>query len=112
MYGWQITWERSQMNDECTLREKARAVIQGGKLPNRHPDRMWGGPGVGADCTICNAPVKRDELEFEIEFARDGDDSADGTYHVHIRCFAAWQFERTISVELVPGPSSSDRRDG
>jgi len=73
---------------------------------------MWGGPGVGAHCAICNAPVKRDELEFEIEFARDGDDSADGTYHVHIRCFAAWQFERTISVELVPGPSSSDRRDG
>jgi hypothetical protein len=112
MYGWQITRERSQMNDECTLRDKARAVIQGGKLPNRHPDRMWGGPGVGAHCTICSAPVKRDELEFEIEFARDGDDPAASTYHVHIRCFAAWQFEREISVELAPGPSSSDRRDG
>jgi hypothetical protein len=56
--------------------------------------------------------VKRDELEFEIEFARDGDDPAASTYHVHIRCFAAWQFEREISVELVPGPSSSGRRDG
>jgi hypothetical protein len=73
---------------------------------------MWGGPGVGAHCTICNAPVKRDELEFEIEFARDSDDPGASTYHVHIRCFAAWQFERTISVELVPGPSSSDQRDG
>jgi hypothetical protein len=56
--------------------------------------------------------VKRDELEFEIEFARAGDDLAASTYHVHIRCFAAWQFEREISVELVPGPSSSGRRDG
>jgi hypothetical protein len=73
---------------------------------------MWGGPGVGADCTICNAPVKRDELEFEIEFARDGDDLGASMYHVHIRCFAAWEFERTISIELVPGPSSGDRRDG
>jgi len=73
---------------------------------------MWGGPGVGADCTVCNVSVKRNELEFEIEFARDGDDPGVDTYHVHISCFAAWQFERTKSIELVPGPSSSDQRDG
>ena len=100
------------MNDECTLREKAREVIQGGTLPNRYPDRMWGGPGVGADCMVCKVSVKRNELEFEIEFARDGDDPGVDTYHVHISCFTAWQFERTNSIELVPGPSSSDQRDG
>ena len=82
------------MKDECTLREKAREVIQGGELPNRAPDRIWGGPGAGDDCTICHAPVKCDELEFEIEFTRDGDHPGLDTYHVHIRCFAAWEFER------------------
>jgi hypothetical protein len=82
------------MSDECTPREKAREVIQAGKLPNRRPDRMWGGPGVGADCTICGAPVKRDEVEFEIEFAGSGQGSGLHTYHVHVRCFAAWEFER------------------
>jgi hypothetical protein len=51
----------SQVNDEGTLREKAREVFQAGKLPNRRPDRTWGGPGVGADCTICRVPVQRDE---------------------------------------------------
>src|SRR6266566_1786659 len=102
------------MNEECTLREKAREVIQGGKLPNRNPDRMWGGPGGGAGCTICSAPVKRDELEFEIEFARDGDDPGLNTYHVHIRCFAAWQFERhnldppATSVRPAAEPSESN----
>jgi hypothetical protein len=58
-------------------------------LPDRRPDRMWGGPGVGADCAICGAPVMRNELELEIEFARDGDDSSTDKYHVHIRCFGA-----------------------
>lgn len=35
-----------------------------------------------------------DELEFQIEFARDGDNPGLDRYHVHIRCFAAWEFER------------------
>jgi hypothetical protein len=69
---------------------------------------MWGGPGAGVDCTICGAPVTRAELELEIEFARAGDDPGTNTYHAHIPCFAAWQFERHI----VPGGSPSDRRDG
>jgi hypothetical protein len=97
------------VSDECTLREKVLEVIQAGKLPNRRPDRTWGGPGVGADCTICSAPVKRDEVEFEIEFARDGDDPSLDRYHVHIRCFAAWEFERH-NLELARGAiSSSDQ---
>ena len=37
----------------------------------------------------------QDQLEFEIEFARDSDYPGVDEFHVHIRCFAAWQFERT-----------------
>jgi hypothetical protein len=36
-----------RMSDERTLREKIREMIQVGTLPNRRPDRMWGGPGGG-----------------------------------------------------------------
>jgi hypothetical protein len=82
------------MPDENILREKARAVVEEGKLPSRPPDRTWGGPGVGATCSVCGLPVKRDEMEFEIEFARDGDNPGLDKFHVHIRCFAAWEFER------------------
>ena len=81
------------MPDEPILREKARNVVVTGKLPNRRPDRTWGGPGVGAECTICGQPVTGDQKEFEIEFRRDGDPGLD-KFHVHIRCFAAWEFER------------------
>lgn len=69
------------------LHQRARAAIQSGKLPSRVPDRTWGGPGVGAACPICGLPVSQQEMEFEMEFARD-------KFHVHLKCYAAWEFER------------------
>jgi len=80
--------------DEQDLRAKARIVVQNGKLPARRPDRTWGGPGVGAPCAVCALPVTKDQLEFEIQFARDGDNPGLDKYHVHVKCFAAWEFER------------------
>jgi hypothetical protein len=77
------------------LLEQARAAIQSGKLLSRAPNRTWGGPGVGAECAVCGLPVTKDQLEFEIEFAHDGADASPDKFHVHLRCFAAWEFERT-----------------
>ena len=82
------------MPDENILREKARPIVRDGKLPNRPPDRIWGGPGVGAACTVCDLPVRTDEKELEIQFARDGDNPGLDKFHLHVRCFAAWEFER------------------
>jgi hypothetical protein len=39
-------------------------------------------------------PVTKEEKEFEIQFERDGDNPGLDKFHVHIRCFAAWEFER------------------
>jgi hypothetical protein len=80
------------MPDEPMLRGKARAEVQSEKLPGRPPDRTWGGPGVGAACSVCELPVTKDEMEFEIQFARDGGNPGLDKYHV--QCFAAWEFER------------------
>ncbi len=80
--------------EEGALREKARSALQAGKIPDRRPDRTWGGPGVGAACAICDLPVERDQMEFEIEFARNGGNPGLDKFHVHIRCFAAWELER------------------
>ncbi len=82
------------MPDEARLREQARTAIESGKLPSHAPDRTWGGPGVGAPCSVCEKPVAKDQLEFEVQFARNGDNPGLDKYHVHIRCFAAWEFER------------------
>jgi hypothetical protein len=83
------------MPDEPLLRQKARAAVRTGKLPARKPDRTWGGPGIGAECAVCEQPVTHDEMEFEIQFVRDGDNPGLDKFHVHIRCFAAWEFERS-----------------
>lgn len=82
------------MPDEVRLRHQARESIKSGKLPDRTPTRTWGGPGVGAECAVCDRPVSQSEMEFEIEFEQDGGGGLD-KFHVHIRCFAAWEFERS-----------------
>ncbi|HEX6314944.1 MAG TPA: hypothetical protein VFZ73_08800 [Gemmatimonadaceae bacterium] len=35
-----------------------------------------------------------DQMEFEIEFRYDGSNPGLNKFHVHIRCFAAREFER------------------
>ena len=82
------------MPDETVLRAKAREAIRAAKIPLRRPDRTWGGPGAGTLCTVCGAPVTKDQLEFELEFDRDRDNPGLDNFHVHIRCFAAWELER------------------
>jgi hypothetical protein len=91
---------------EFSTRDMARAAIHAGKLPNRNPDRIWGGRGEGADCTICAVPVMHDEMELEIEFNQDGDTPGSITHHLHVRCFAAWEFERD-NLDLVRGGSAA-----
>ena len=76
------------MPHEPILRQKAREAVQQGKLPGCPPDRTWG-PGVGEICSVYGEPVTKDEMEFQIEFARDGSTAGIDRCHVHIRCFAA-----------------------
>lgn len=84
--------------EEQALRAKAREVLDTGKLPNGRPDRVWGGPGAGGSCAVCDLPVQHDQVEFGLEFARRGDNP--DKHHVHIRCFAAWEFERRRNSPL------------
>jgi len=74
-----------------SLRDKVREVVLTGKLPPRPPDRVWGGRGGGAPCSVCNVPIRREEVEFELEFLRAGEIT---TNHLHVDCFTAWECER------------------
>jgi hypothetical protein len=91
--------------DDSVLREKAREAIQNGKLPARRPDHVIGGPGCGEACALCGKTVQRSQMELEPEFRRDGEIAAASRgleaelhkYHLHPRCFAAWEGEREAS---------------
>lgn len=84
------------MSDQSVLRTQAREAMTTGKLPERSPERMWGGHGSGASCAVCGHAVQRGEVEYELQFTSEGNPD-DGPYHVHVHCFAAWELERRNS---------------
>ena len=96
------------MPNEAALRRVVRLVLESGKLPRRDPDQTWGGPGVGALCTICAQPITPEEIEYEVQFAHDGATPRLDKFHLHLRCFAVWELERTKFPER--GRSRSTRR--
>ena len=81
------------MSDEQILRAKAREAMRTGRLANVRPERIWGGPGTGASCAVCSETIGRNQSELEIQF-ETGRKAEETTHHVHVRCFAAWEFER------------------
>lgn len=99
-------------SDDGALHAKARAAIQAGKLPSRHPEQTWGGPGEGDCCTICGARVRPDEVELEIEFAAAGNGSEADTHHLHPRCFAAWKHELQLAARALSGTTGDEKMPG
>ncbi|HEY1889463.1 MAG TPA: hypothetical protein VGG63_03610 [Steroidobacteraceae bacterium] len=83
------------MGDDSVLRARAREAMKSGNLPHHRPQSVWGGPGSGEPCAVCDEAVDKEDVELELQFSSDGEA---GTlhYHVHARCFAAWEIERRI----------------
>jgi hypothetical protein len=71
--------------------QKNRDVVQAVKLPNREPDRVWGGPSQGGDCVLCGLPIRRGELELEIEFHGNTGNPETERYRVHVHCLPVWR---------------------
>ena len=67
----------------------AREAMQKGRMPDRPTDRMWGGAGRGEPCSICSLPITPQELGYELEFARPGQQPA--IHSLHRPCFVAWE---------------------
>ena len=91
----------SLLMHDNTFREKALEAIKNGKLPTRSPDRIVGGPGCGEACVLCGETLRRTEMELEAEFRAESETPAASRgleaelhkYHLHPRCFMAWEFE-------------------
>jgi hypothetical protein len=83
------------MSDEELLRNKARAVILSGKLPSRPPDRTFSGPASRMFCAVCGKLMTPDQTQMELVFNREEAPPSIDRHFLHVRCFAAWEFERT-----------------
>jgi hypothetical protein len=89
-----VLFRSCDMPDEAMLRDKARDAIRSGRLPSRRAYRTLGGPGTRMTCSVCGELVTPDQSEMEIEFRRPVPPGLD-RYFLHVRCLAAWEFERT-----------------
>ncbi len=77
--------------DGPELRYRALVALKKETLPRTPPQRIWGGCGCGEPCPICCRSIEPAELEMELEFkAPDGGDAA-REFHMHLRCFVAWE---------------------
>src|SRR5262249_25558007 len=72
-------------SDEDRLRATVRARLGSGALfpVNGH---SWAGYGSGRPCAVCDAPIGRAEIEYEVKGPKGG------TF-VHLACFMLWHRE-------------------
>lgn len=82
---------------ERVLRDKAREKLRDETLPLVKPNRTWGGPGAGLECTVCELQITTDQIELEVQFVREGMPAPD-VFHFHLACFSAWELERGLLV--------------
>ena len=81
------------MPDEASLRDAARRAIVAGRLPHEQWAHLWGQPGDGRACAVCDAPLMRDQLTVGVQFPQDPTVEA-RAFYVRLACFAAWDQER------------------
>jgi hypothetical protein len=62
-------------------------------MPRRGPDGPWAGKGGDVPCAIWGERIRPDQLEYELQFGQEG--ATPDVFHLHLRCFAAWEMERT-----------------
>lgn len=81
------------MSEETVTGQKSLEPLQTGKVPDRRPDRLWGGRGNGKDyCQICGQRLETEDIAFDLEYRGEAGQTA--CYSVHLRCFNEWDLER------------------
>jgi len=89
------------MMDENFLRDKVREAMQARKLPNRFPDRLFGGGPTGGRCAFCEEST-HGGMEVELVFTDNGQ-RGQTTYYAHPRCFSIFVGE----IQVLSGPTLS-----
>jgi hypothetical protein len=83
------------MSNEQRIRALARNILQAGVMSRRDPDGTWGGKGIDVPCAICGEHTRPDHVEYELLFRRDDTTRDVDVFHLHLRCLAVWELERT-----------------
>jgi hypothetical protein len=78
-----------------SIRQMIRRRLVDRTLPRATPSRIWGGPGLGLTCGVCELPVTADQSELQVELFDGYEAPMLEVLHLHTVCFALWELERT-----------------
>jgi len=73
---------------ESELRARVQERIKEGRLPVQFITLINGGFGGGQTCTVCDKPVTRDKVEYDVVDPRNADQLI-----FHFACYVIWQRE-------------------
>jgi hypothetical protein len=76
---------------ESTLRQLAREKRQQGALPGNTAHMCWAGPGSGQVCCLCDRPIQKDHVEYEMETRPITTNMR--IFRFHELCYRAWRAE-------------------
>ena len=95
---------------EVELRLKAKERIASGDLACAPPSDVWGAPGSGNRCSLCEKEIGIDEVDYEVSLR-------EALLHFHIFCHGVWQLEcahhlasKKLTGSPEPLPSRIQRR--
>ena len=77
------------------IRALARQALEDGRLPRREPDGTWGGKAADVPCAICGERIRPDHWSTSCNSGMTASKRGVDVFHLHLRCFAAWEMERT-----------------
>jgi len=70
--------------DEQQIRARIQTLIAAGDVPCDTPERVYGGYGAGFLCSLCDARIPADTIEYEIDLPTGL------RLRVHRRCQEIW----------------------
>ncbi len=90
----------NRVSEDNHLRGRVRAAIDAGELPDRLPDRVWGGSATAGACAVCREPM-HGNVELELVF-NDGYGTVEASRSVHPHCLTAFELEIAASPPATP----------
>jgi hypothetical protein len=67
--------------------QKSRDRLDAGTLPTELPPKMYAGYGQGEPCCVCDEPIHKAQVEYEMDYG------GDRIFRLHLGCAGLWEAE-------------------
>ena len=64
--------------------------VRNGELPDCEASQLYAGSGHEQECALCEQPITRAQVEYEVALSRNVEYTARGSIYFHLACHEAW----------------------